>query len=115
MLVMMTVVLLQTAKVNPLEKKITFPQFIEAVKKNQVEAVTYKERGRISGRFKSEYENGAVFETVGDTTSEFYTKLLGEHSLTPNYEIDGGNTLLVQLLISWGPMVVLGVLLIYKL
>ena len=34
-LVMMTVVLLQTAKVNPLEKKITFPQFIEAVAKRR--------------------------------------------------------------------------------
>lgn len=114
-LVMMTVVLLQTARVNPMEKKISFPQFIESVKKNQIDKVTYKERGRISGQFKSEFENGSYFETVGDTSSEFYTKLLSEHNLTPNYEIEAGNTLLVQLLISWGPMLVLGVLLIFFL
>lgn len=114
-LLMMTVALLQTAKINPLEKKISFPQFIESVKKNQVDSVTFKERGRISGRFKSEFENGSNFETVGDTSSEFYTKLLSEHNLTPNYEIEAGNTLLVQLLISWGPMLVLGVLLVFFL
>lgn len=115
MFVFGTLILLQTAKVNPLEKKITFPQFIDSVKKNQIESVTYRERGRIFGRFKSDFENGSPFETVGDTSSEFYTKLLGEHGLTPNYEIEGGNTLLVQLLISWGPMLVLGALLIFFL
>jgi len=115
LLVMMTVVLLQTAKVNPLEKKVSFPQFIEAVKKNQIDSVTFKDRGKISGRFKAEYENGIGFETVGDTSSEFYTKLLSEHNLTPNYELDGGNTLFVQLLISWGPMLVVGIFFLFFL
>lgn len=114
-LVMMTVVLLQTARVNPLEKKVTFPQFIEAVKNNQIESVTYKDRGRISGKFKADHESGTVFETVGDTSSEYYTKLLAEHNLTPHYDIEAGNNLLLQFLVGWGPMLFIGVLLIFFL
>jgi len=111
----MTLLLFQTAKINHPEKKLAFNKFIEHVKANHVENVTFKEHGRISGKFIANIEEGQVFETVGDTSSEFYVKLLADHNLTPNYEIDGGNPLWMQFLIGWGPMLVFVVLLVFFL
>jgi len=111
----MTLLLFQTAKINQPEKKLAFNKFIEHVKLNHVENVTFKEHGRISGKFIASVEEGGVFETIGDTSSEFYVKLLAEHNLTPNYEIDGGNPLWMQFLIGWGPMLVFVVLLVFFL
>src|SRR5206468_4137996 len=54
------------------------------------------------------------FETVGSTDSEFYLKLLDDHGLVPNYEVDDGNSLWVQFLIGWGPMLIfLALLLVF--
>lgn len=110
MLGMMAVLLFQTARVNPGDRRITFNKFIDHVKKNEIESVTFKSHGKIEGKFKTSTENGMGFETVGDNTSEYYTKLLAEHNLVPNYEIDEGNSLWLQFLIGWGPMLLVFVL-----
>jgi cell division protease FtsH len=112
LLVVATVLLFQTARVQKHEKHLTFAKFIEHVKKNEIESVTFKSHGRIEGKYIPTVENGETFETIGDTTSEFYIKLLDEHNLVPNYEIDEGNSLWVQFLIGWGPMMVFLVLLL---
>lgn len=112
MLAMMALVLFQTARVNHTEHKITFNKFIDHVKKNEVDSVTYKAHGRIEGKYNSAVEAGGIFETVGDTSSEFYTKILSEHNLVPTYEIEDGNSLWVQFLIGWGPMLVVLALLV---
>ncbi len=117
LLAMMAVVLFQTARVAHGDRKVTFNRFIDAVKKNQVESVTFKSHGKIEGRFNSaapEPEKGQVFETIGDTSSEFYTKLLNEHGLIPNYELDENGSMWMQFLIGWGPMLfVLGLLVVF--
>ncbi len=111
----MTLLLFQTAKINHPEKRLAFNKFIDHVKLNHIENVTFKEHGRISGKFNANVEDGQTFETVGDTSSEFYVKLLSEHNITPNYEIDQGNPLWMQFLIGWGPMLVFLVLLVFFL
>ena len=63
---LMAIVLLQTARVAKGDKTITFNRFIEGVKKNQIENVTYKSHGKIEGRFNAvapEPEKGQIFET----------------------------------------------------
>lgn len=117
LIAMMSIVLFQTARVAHSDRKITFNRFIDAVKKNQVEIVTYKAHGKIEGRFNSsapEPEKSQIFETIGDTSSEFYTKLLNEHGLIPNYELDENGSMWMQFLVGWGPMLfVLGLLVLF--
>lgn len=107
----MTLLLFQTAKITQTEKRMTFNKFIEHVKQNHVESVTFKSHGKIEGKFIASVEAGQTFETIGDTSSEFYVKLLAEHNLTPNYEVDQGNSMWVQFLVGWGPMLIFVVLL----
>ncbi|MBY0370694.1 ATP-dependent zinc metalloprotease FtsH [bacterium] len=115
LLVVATMMLFQTARVQKTSKRITFNQFIEQVKQNHVASVTFKDQGRIEGKFLDSHENGTVFETIGDTTSEFYLKLLAEHNLTPSYDIEANNSLWLQFLIGWGPMLIFLVLLVFFL
>ncbi len=105
--------LFQTARVAKPEKRMTYKKFIEHVQAKQIESVTFKGHGRIEGKFVSGVEGGDVFSTTGDTSSEFYTKLLNENGLVPNYEVDEGNSLWVQFLIGWGPMFIFVVLLFF--
>ena len=114
---LMAIVLFQTARVAKGDKKITFNRFIEGVKKNQIENVTYKSHGKIEGRFNAvapEPEKGQIFETIGETSSEFYTKLLNEHNVIPNYESDENGSMWMQFLLGWGPMLfVVGLLIVF--
>lgn len=115
LLVVATVMLFQTARVRPADKKITFQQFIQYVKDKKVENVTFKAHGKIEGKFIRGFENGEMFTTVGDTNSEFYIKMLHENGVIPNYDIDEGNSLWVQFLVGWGPMLIFLVLLVFVL
>lgn len=111
LLALMAVVLFQTAHVNKGTKKIPFNKFIEAVKKNEVDTVTFKSHGKIEGTFKAPTNGEKEFETVGDTNSEFYTKVLNEHNIVPNYELEDSSNIWLQTLIYWTPMVLIFVLL----
>jgi cell division protease FtsH len=115
LLVVATMMLFQTARVQKTTKRITFNQFIEQVKANHVANVTFKDQGRIEGKFAESHESGVAFETMGDTSSEFYLKILAEHNLTPSYDIELNNSIWMQVLIGWGPMVIFLVLLVFFL
>jgi cell division protease FtsH len=109
---MMALALFQTANIQKESRKIPFTKFIESVKTGQVASVKFKAHGRIEGHYVPTVESGASFETVGDTSSEFYTKILNEHGLVPEYELEDGNSLWVQFLIGWGPMLIVLALLV---
>ena len=115
LLVVATMMLFQTARVQKPNKRITFNQFIDLVKQKEIASVTFKDQGRIEGKFADTHENGAVFESIGDTSSEFYLKILAENNLTPSYDIEQNNSLWMQFLIGWGPMLVFVVLLVFFL
>jgi len=110
LLVVATLFLFQTARINRNEKRITFNKFIEYVKANQIESVTFKSHGKIEGKFAAGTENGQVFETIGDTNSEFYTKILNEHGLTPNYDYDEAGGVWMPFLLGWAPVLFIFVL-----
>ncbi|MBI4403975.1 MAG: ATP-dependent metallopeptidase FtsH/Yme1/Tma family protein, partial [Deltaproteobacteria bacterium] len=107
-----TILIFQTAHVNRTEKKIPFNKFIEHVKQKQIDSVTFKGHGRIEGKFKAGVEKGQNFETIGDTSSDYYVKLLNDNNLIPNYEIDDANPVWLQLLVNWGPMLIFILLLV---
>lgn len=116
LLVVATVMLFQTARVNQTEKKISFPQFIEHVKNKRIESVVYyKNQGRIEGKFVANFEKGENFSTFGDLSAEHFVKLLDANNLTPDYAKDDGHSLWLQFLIGWGPMLIFVVLLIFVL
>lgn len=108
----LSLLVLQTARVNRTEKRLTFHQFIDAVKANQIQSVTIKGHSKIEGKYVPSVDAGSSFETTGDTQSEYYVKMLAEHGLTPNYDIDDNNSLWVQFLIGWGPMFIFLALLV---
>ncbi len=116
LLAMATVLLFQTARVQKPERRIPFNKFVDAVKSDQVESVTFKTHGKIEGKYKpSAGDPNPVFETAGDTNAEFYLKLLAEHNITPNYDIEDQNPIWVQFLLGWGPMLFFVVLLLFFL
>lgn len=93
----------QTARIPRTEKKLTFSKFIEHVKAGHVDTVVFKDGGVIQGKFKSDTENGGAFETVGNTASDFYLKLMEEKGIIPNYERDTNSTW-IPLLAAWLPV-----------
>ncbi|MCB0405589.1 MAG: ATP-dependent zinc metalloprotease FtsH [Bdellovibrionales bacterium] len=105
-LLVATLLLFQSTQSQHALKKIPFNKFIEHVKANHVQAVTFKNNGKIEGKFKQDIDGGVDFETIGDTNSEYYVKLINEHGLIPNYDIEENRSLWLQFLISWGPMVI---------
>jgi cell division protease FtsH len=98
------VLLVQTARMQRPDHKVPFTKFIEYVKANQVESVTFKGNHKIEGKLLPHVENGRVFETIGNTDSEYYLKLLAEHNLTPNYELEENNGLWMHIFVTWLPI-----------
>jgi cell division protease FtsH len=113
-LVIATVLLFRTAQVNHPERRLTFNKFIETVKADKVESVTFKDHGRIEGKFKQGYENGQNFVTIGDTDSDYYKKVLDEHSITPNFEKDD-NSIWMPFVMGWMPVIFIFVLVLFFL
>jgi cell division protease FtsH len=113
-LVIATLLLFRTAQVNHPERRLSFNKFIESVKTDVVESVTYKEHGRIEGKFKSTHENGTNFVTVGDTESDYYKKILDEHGITPNFERDD-SSIWMPFLMGWMPVIFIFVLVLFFL
>lgn len=90
-----------TSPVNKKEttKKINFKDFIEYVKTDQVSEVTIKLNQSITGVFKKPVDNQYVyFETFGDTYNARVFEILEQHKITPNYENQSSNSMLVSIL-----------------
>ncbi len=65
---------------------LPFSEFIELVKKSKVAEVTFRGPTKIYGRFVPEFREGGMFNTIGDTKSEHYLKILANSGISPNYE-----------------------------
>ena len=88
-------------------KKITYPDFIQAVENKNVKEVIFKQdKNQILGQFNEGYEGGNRFSLTGDT-GEMTFKILRDNGLTPQYEEEERQTLFTSLLINWGPMILL--------
>ncbi|MBI4374737.1 MAG: ATP-dependent metallopeptidase FtsH/Yme1/Tma family protein [Deltaproteobacteria bacterium] len=89
-----------------LRKTISFSEFLEAIRSNQVERVTIQDDEYV-GKFKSQTMNGEFFETVGPTESEKAFELLSRSDTVVEYKKRRETPLWQQILISWLPMILL--------
>ncbi|MDH4466454.1 MAG: ATP-dependent zinc metalloprotease FtsH [Bacteriovoracaceae bacterium] len=90
---------------------IPFSEFIKEVKSNNVEAVTFQRPDIITGKFKSAGERKSLaFESVGNLESDYYTKMLDEAGVTPNFKKEDRQGLLSTILINWFPMILIFVI-----
>lgn len=106
------VILLMALLVKTFEQKhgrreeISFSELVKNVESNYVEEITFKGKDQIYGKFKPDYKNGALFETIGSTGTDFF-KILREHDITPNYDKEEQPSMLMGILLNWGPMILL--------
>lgn len=90
---------------------ITFTQFIEEVKKDQIETVVF-EGTSIYGKFKDTMIDGKSvvgkgFQSYGDTSSDVYLKILQDKNITPVYRAPSDYGLLWSIVISFGSIFLL--------
>jgi cell division protease FtsH len=89
-----------------LRKVINYSDFVQAIEKNLVHEVTFKGTNQIFGKYKPDFENGGLFRLTGSTGSDTFT-ILRNNRLTPNYEEEEKPSLIMSILINWGPMILL--------
>jgi len=82
---------------------LSFSEFIQLVDEGKVESVTFRGQTEIIGKYKPDYKSGSVFQTLGNTNSEYYLKRLEEKGITPNFEKEPERSFLETALISWVP------------
>jgi len=94
---------------NRHRREIKFNQFVQLIKDNKVEEVTFKADNIIVGTLKKTApdDHGNFFETVGDTANPEIFKILSENNIIPNYERAEKTPIWQQVLISWFPMLLL--------
>jgi cell division protease FtsH len=91
-------------QVKPQESsQISFSEFMMLVEENKIESVTFRGNSEILGKFRPEHKTGALFQTVGNTNSEYYIKKLEERGITPNFEKEPKPSFFETALISWVP------------
>ena len=98
-----------TKKQKSLE--VPFSTFVQELEAKNIAEVTFKGEQGINGKYKQEYKEGRYFKTIGATGPEIF-KLVRDNGITPNYEEAEKSPLWQQILINWGPMILLFVLFI---
>ena len=82
---------------------ITFSEFISQVKSGKVDSVTFKGTDTIVGKYKADYNSGKVFQTMGDTKSDYFLGLLSQNGIVPNYEAANQDSFMKTALLTWAP------------
>jgi len=90
-----------------IQNKVSYNEFITAVKEKRVESVTFK-GSEIFGKFKdTSVGKGEDFKSYGDTSSDYYLKILGDNEIIPKYDpIDSGG-FLNQVFIHLVPIIII--------
>ena len=88
---------------------VPFSSFVKDLEGGKIAEVTFKGEQKIQGKYKAEYNEGRYFKTVGTTGDEAF-KLVRSYGIIPNYEVEEKSPLWQQILINWGPMILLFIL-----
>lgn len=92
---------------NSRMETITYSEFVDAIEKKLIQEVTFKGQSqKISGKYKTDFKNGAPFQLVGSTGKETFD-ILRANGITPNYDEEDKPSMLATILINWGPMILL--------
>ncbi|MBI2341217.1 MAG: ATP-dependent metallopeptidase FtsH/Yme1/Tma family protein [Deltaproteobacteria bacterium] len=87
-------------------QEISFSEFIEAVKNNDLAEVAIQGE-EYSGKFKESHKSGALFVTIGPINSEKALELLSASDAKVDYKRPRETPFWQQFLISWLPMLLL--------
>lgn len=91
---------------KPQLDSIEFNSFIGSVKNNEIAEVTF-EGPHITGKFKdTAIGKGRKFSTFGDTSSDYYLKILGDNGVVPKYAPVKDNNLWYNLIIAFVPFII---------
>ena len=86
---------------------LSFTEFIQVVKENKVKEVTFRGKEKIYGRFKPEFREGALFNTIGDTQSEYFIKILADAGIVPAYESDENGSFWKVFFVNYLPIILI--------
>jgi cell division protease FtsH len=89
--------------------EVPFSTFVQDLETKKIAEVTFKGEQGINGKYKPDYKEGRYFKTIGTTGTEAF-KLVRDNGITPNYEEAEKTPLWQQILVSWGPVILLVVL-----
>ncbi len=91
--------------------EIPFSTFVQELESKKIAEVTFKGEQGITGKYKPDFKEGRYFKTTGTTGAEAF-KLVRDNGITPNYDEAEKTPLWQQILISWGPVILLFILFI---
>jgi len=91
------------------EVELPFSTFVKDLEAGHIAEVTFKGEQKIQGKYKPDYSDGRYFKSIGTTGDEAF-KMVRVNGITPNYEEAEKSPLWQQILINWGPMILLFVL-----
>src|SRR3989338_5940079 len=87
-------------------KQISFSEFMEAVRQNNVSEVAVQGE-EYTGKYKEGHQEGAYFVTIGPINSEKALELLSQSDTKVEYKRPKETPFWQQLLVSWLPMLLL--------
>jgi len=88
------------------QTKVSFSVFVKDLEAGKIEQVSFKGKDTILGKYKDAHNNGRNFITTGDTGPEIF-KLVRENNLIPDYLEADKTPFWQQLLVNWGPILLL--------
>ncbi|MCP5464432.1 MAG: ATP-dependent metallopeptidase FtsH/Yme1/Tma family protein [Deltaproteobacteria bacterium] len=83
---------------KPKPDEISWNEFLSAVQQNQIAEISISE-DEYAGKFKSEYDNGSHFFTIGPVNSEFVQRELQKTDAKWNYQKPAGTPFWQQFLV----------------
>ncbi len=89
------------------KKTLDFSSFISQVKEGHVEQVSFTRPDTINGKYKSTFQNGEDFSTIGNLNNEHWLKILQEHNIVPNFKGEEKPNFFTTMLVQWFPLLLL--------
>jgi cell division protease FtsH len=95
---------------------LSFTEFIQLVKEDKIVEVTFRGKEKIYGKFVTNFREGSLFHTIGDTSNEYFIKILADAGLVPAYESDERGSFWKVFFINYLPIILIFLFLffIYK-
>lgn len=92
---------------KPNTLKVSYSEFINAVRSGNVEEVTVRSDDTIVGKYKNPIQGKATFEAVGNATDTRMAEILDQNKVKLEYKKVEKTPFWQQMLVSWGPIIFL--------
>jgi len=92
---------------TPKSEMISFSEFINFVKQDKINDVTFRGSQKIYGKFTEDFRDGNLFNTIGDTQNEYFIKVLDDAGIIPSYESDESEGFWRAFLLNYLPILLI--------